>query len=111
MQTVIAKKLKARGIFIEPGCGLSMELGRWYILGDSGYFYTPKGYDSPEAAIADANMNLGEWGFTPTTVTVFHRRTSDNWMTEAVNIVLADDLLEHWDEEDAEYLVFSNPGV
>lgn len=36
--------------FTEVGSGLVMELGKWYVLSDSGSAYTSQGFDSPEAA-------------------------------------------------------------
>ncbi|XAO41105.1 putative pyrophosphatase [Pseudomonas phage vB_Pae_HLL23] len=37
--------------FLEPGSGLEMELDKFYILSDSGHFYTDRGFESADAAL------------------------------------------------------------
>lgn len=37
--------------FLEPWSGLEMELDRFYILSDSGHFYTDQGFESADAAL------------------------------------------------------------
>lgn len=38
--------------FRDPECGYEMELGKWYVLSDSGSCYTGEGFESFDAAAA-----------------------------------------------------------
>lgn len=37
--------------FLDPGSGLEMELDKFYIISDSGSFFTPQGFDSADQAL------------------------------------------------------------
>ena len=37
--------------FVEPGSGMTMTLGKFYLLSDSGGIYHPEGFDTAEAAV------------------------------------------------------------
>lgn len=94
--------------FYEPGSGIEMHLGRWYIISDSGSAYHPHGFHSVgnalhywyaiereyRSAIDGAiELNIPAYGGA-------HKGWTD---LELANLFLADHLLDFWLNTDREY--------
>lgn len=93
------RKAHMAGAFVEPGSGLVMELGKWYLLSDSGSFYSARGYVDARKA-RRAALRLKNYDLKPDDVGVVGvALPPGDGMGYLCNIVLADDLLLFWAKE------------
>lgn len=82
-------------VFWEPGSGLNMQVGRHYILSDSGSFYTSEGFASVEAAQAFIAGMIEEDRPAGVEVVTFNGTDwSQAW--GICNIILAESLRDFW---------------
>jgi hypothetical protein len=93
--------------FREPGSGYTMELGKWYLLSDSGGGYSAEGFLSADAARAAA-LGLKDYELEADDVSVplwleEQRCWDNNWA--ACNILFADNLLTFWQYTEPAMLV------
>jgi hypothetical protein len=83
-----------------------MELGKWYILSDSGSFYTPLGFVSP----ADAQRWWNDEGKALYEMPADHVLTVPKFAdgawaeSDSPQVMKADDLLDFWLREDPEVI-------
>lgn len=90
------RRIQMRGWFVEPGCGLKMLLGCWYMLSDSGSYYSQRGFRDPKRAVTAA-LGLRGYGLAPGDTGVCHPAKADDLgMANLCNVVKADDLLTFW---------------
>lgn len=87
--------------FVEPGTGLTMTLGKWYVMSDSGSAFCDTGFDSPEAAQQwwkDEGREVFEFpGETKPTLIVPKFIDGDWDDFDSPQILKADDLLKFWE--------------
>lgn len=103
------RKIQMRGWFVEPGSGLQMILGCWYLLSDSGSYYSARGFKDPDRARKAAGQ-LKDYDLSPedVAVAVCMPASPDNLgMINLCNIVKADDLLTFWSLTDPSILIGS----
>ena len=90
------RRAQVRGWFVEPGSGLKMQLGCWYLLSDSGSYYHQRGFHRLEGAIIGAKQ-LKSYGLEPGDIGVCEPKKPDDLeMVHRCNVVKADDLLTFW---------------
>lgn len=88
--------------FTEPGSGLVMEFGKWYVLSDSGSYFDDQGFATIEAAQQwwdDEGRAAFEWpGDLPGPISVPRfLGGGDGWdESYSPQLMKADDLYEFW---------------
>jgi hypothetical protein len=96
-------------VFKEPGSGLLMLIGRWYLLSDSGSAYFPHGTDSAEEG-RELALRLQGHDLEPEDVIVPAYTPESAWSDMALcNVLRADDLLHFWRTQDPETFRELNP--
>ncbi|QAX99422.1 putative pyrophosphatase [Pseudomonas phage PaSz-4] len=82
--------------FLEPGSGLEMELDKFYILSDSGHFYTDRGFESADAALNWAQSAEGVAAGAEGAVVPTFRAGGFFEGQDGVNIYLGRELRAFW---------------
>ena len=82
--------------FLEPGSGLEMELDKFYILSDSGQFYTDRGFESADAALNWAQSAEGVAAGAEGAVVPTFRAGGFFEGQDGVNIYLGRELRAFW---------------
>lgn len=89
--------------FLEAGTGLMMNINKFYVLTDSGSFYTPRGFDTAEKALEWARSPEGiKAGAEGATVTPFLSAEAGWAELDAANVFFARDLYDFWQENHTE---------
>lgn len=96
--------------FKEPGSGLTMELGKWYVLSDSGSYYSADGFATPEAAV-EWFKTTEDYDGAPYSVGVPEYTSAKGYqgLDFCANALKADDLRDFWMREDRELYDECNP--
>lgn len=110
-----AADLPSNGSFIEPVSGLRMEVGKFYLISDSGGSYSPNGFLTiGEAMDYIASESFQKEYGDETLFVPKYDLENHHWLIplEAMNAVKADDCLDFWRFNDPEMLaaaqVYSN---
>lgn len=82
--------------FLEPVSGLEMELDKFYILSDSGHFYTDRGFESADAALNWAQSAEGVAAGAEGAVVPTFRAGGFFEGQDGVNIYLGRELRAFW---------------
>lgn len=99
--------------FVEPGSGLRMVLDHWYVLSDSGHFYTDQAFDSEAAAVHWWRTEGAEQheiprsilGFAPSISIPTFLGGKAGWEDSGVpRIIYSNHLLEYWLDDDPKHL-------
>ena len=91
--------------FLEPGTGLRMRKDRWYIISDSGSYYSTQGFEHPRDAVGwIENFTRKEFELPATEPSVpVYNPISKSWLEmSGCNIVYGLDMFEFWQDSDAE---------
>jgi hypothetical protein len=88
--------------FKDPGSGLIMELGKWYLLSDSGSSYSSIGYADAQSAVRAALALPDHDLKVPDIATPTWVGPPAYWLNDwaACNVLNADHLLAFWRETD-----------
>lgn len=82
--------------FLDPGSGLEMELDKFYIISDSGHFYTDRGFESADAALNWAQSAEGVAAGAEGAVVPTFRAGGFFEGQDGVNIYLGRELRAFW---------------
>lgn len=82
--------------FLDPGSGLEMELDKFYIISDSGSFFTPQGFDSADQALNWAQSAEGIAAGAEDAVVPTFRAGGYFEGQDGVNIYLGRELRAFW---------------
>lgn len=83
--------------FLDPGSGLEMELDKFYIISDSGHYFTDRGFESADAALNWAQSAEGiAAGAQDAVVPTFHPAGGFFEGQDGVNIYLGRELRAFW---------------
>lgn len=88
--------------FKEPGTGLTMKVGRWYVVGDSGHHFNhSEGFETAEDAIDWTLSDEGrDEGCAAAVVARYDESTGGFPRIDGCNVMLADDLYKFWTRDE-----------
>lgn len=90
-------------IFKEPGSGLLMQLGRWYIVSDSGSYHTERSFSDSD----QAERWLLDNGYSKDEISIAgwdYSKKELFGMDNLACVVEADALLAFWQHDDPDFL-------